>query len=215
MDESRAAAFAAYVESGGTLVLAPRAAVKDRCNAVPERPVPAWLDELAGLEVTDFVSLEAEHSVPVDGGSFHGWYEELTLRGASALASYADGRFAGGAAIAEHATGEGTTVYVGGVADAATLQGLYRTIADRIGLALLKLPQLVEVVPLANDHEDLLVVLNHSDEERTVQLAPGRWQAYLGDGGEGTVTLPPFGVALLGQETMPSRPAAAVADADR
>jgi beta-galactosidase len=215
MDESRAAALAAYVESGGMLVLAPRTAVKDRCNAVPERPVPAWLDELAGLEVSDFMSLEPEHTVQVEGGSFHGWYEELTLRGASTLAAYADGPFAGGAAVAEHATGDGTTVYIGGVADATTLHGLYRALAERAGLTVLDLPPLVEVVPLANDHEELVVVLNHSDEKRSIELAPGRWQAYLGDGGEGTITLPPFGVAVLGQETMPSRPAAAVADADR
>jgi beta-galactosidase len=197
MDESRAAALAAYVAGGGTLVLAPRAGVKDRCNAVPERPVPAWLDELAGLEVTGFMSVD-EGSVGIEGGSFHGWYEELTLHGATALAAYSDGPFAGGAAIAEH----GTTVYVGGVADVATLRRLYRTLAERLDLPLLDLPAGVEAVPLATGDEDLLVLINHGDEEHVVVV------------GDGAVTLPPFGVELVGRETAPS-PAEALADAGR
>jgi len=211
MDESRAAALTAYVAGGGVLVLAPRAGVKDRCNAVPERPFPAWLDELAGLEVTAFMSVDPSDGVSIDNGEFHGWYEELELRGATALAAYADGPFREGAAIAEHPTGDGATVYVAGVADAATLRGLYRTLAERVELPLLALPAGVEAVPLAKDGEELLVLLNHSDEAQHVDLGPGRWQSYLGDAGE----LPPFGVALLGRETAPSRPAAALADADR
>ena len=204
MDESRAAALADYVASGGVLVLAPRTAVKDRCNAVPELPVPAWLDELAGLEVTGFMSVDENDVVTIDGtvsGSFHGWYEELTLRGATALASYGSGPFSGGAAISDHVTGNGATVYVGGVADAETLRALYRTLAERAELALLDLPPSVEAVPLARDGEDLLMLINHGDAEQRVELAPGR-----------TETLEPFGVALLGQETAPRPSAAAVAD---
>jgi len=210
MDESRAAAFAAYVSGGGMLVLAPRTGVKDRCNAVPERPFPAWLDELAGVEVTSFMSVDPGEEVPIDTGTFHGWYEEIALRGATALASYADGPFRGGAAIAECATGDGATVYVAGVADDPTLRELYQSLAERIELPLLALPAGVEAVPLAKDGEELLVLLNHSDQAQHVDLGPGRWQAYLGEGGE----LPPFGVTLLGRETATS-PAAALADADR
>jgi beta-galactosidase len=189
-------------------VLAPRTGVKDRCNAVPERPFPAWLDELAGLEVTAFMSVDPIEAVSIDGGSFHGWFEELELRGATALATYVDGPFDGGAAIAEHAHGDGATVYVAGVADEATLAGFYRTLAERIELPVLDVPAGVEVVPLAKDGEELLVLLNHSSESQRIELGQGRWQAYLGDAAQ----LPPFGVALLGQE-IANRPAAALADA--
>lgn len=218
MDESRAAALAEYVVSGGTLVLAPRAAVKDRCDAVPERPLPAFLDELAGLEVTDFMSVEPAEAVAIEGrvsGSFHGWYEELTLRSATALASYADGPFRDGVSVAEHATGEGSAVYVAGVADVLTLRDLYRGLGQRLELTLLELPAMVEAVPLAKEGEDLVMLLNHADEEQRVTLAPGRWQAYLGEGGEGAITLPAFGVALLGQQAATRPATAAVADADR
>jgi beta-galactosidase len=208
MDESRAAAFEAYVAGGGILVLAPRSAVKDRCNAVPERAVPAWLDGLAGLEVTDFMSVEPADAVAIEGdvaGAFHGWYEELTLRGARALATYAGGPFAAGPAIAEHRTGDGVTIYVAGVGDAATLDSLYRTLAQRAELPVLELPSAVEAVALAKDGEDLLVLLNHTGDEQHVDLGPGSWEAYLGD----PIALPPFGVAVLGQKTAARPPAAA------
>jgi len=62
IDEAVAAGLRSYVEGGGLLVLGPRSAFKDRTNAVPERPLPAWLDELAGLEISDIASF-------LDGGA--------------------------------------------------------------------------------------------------------------------------------------------------
>jgi beta-galactosidase len=110
MDEATATALTGYVEAGGTLVLAPRTSAKDRCNAVPERPLPAWLDELAGLEVVDYASLPEDSSARLAGvgdasfaGEVHGWYEELDLRGGQATATYVDGAFPGTPAVVEHA----------------------------------------------------------------------------------------------------------------
>src|SRR5207247_1542193 len=88
VDEAVAAAFRSYVEGGGQLVLGPRSGFKDRENAVPERPLPAWLDELAGVEVVDVASFLDGRAVRLDGveesgggGAFRGWLEELSLKG--------------------------------------------------------------------------------------------------------------------------------------
>jgi beta-galactosidase len=188
LDEETAAALAGYVEGGGALVLAPRVGVKDRCNAVPERPVPAWLDELAGLEVVDYASV-AEHATAriagVEGvafaGEVRGWYEELELHGGLATARYVDGVFPGSPAVVEHAVGSGRCVYVGGAADVPTLQALYRLLCGEAGLSLLDLPEGVEAVPLVANGGNLLWLLNHSDDEVVV----------------GTVTLAPLDVVLV------------------
>ena len=197
MDESTAAALDAYVRAGGVLVLAPRAGIKDRCNAVPERPVPAWLDELVGLEVTEFMSVAAEDGAAIAGsidGKLLGWYEHVEPSSATALASYVDGPFAGTPAITERAAGEGMAIYVAGAADASTLAALYALLAERGGLPVLDLPSDVEAVPLARDDQDLVVLLNHSDERRVVRLASGEQR------------LEPLGVALV--ELVRSQPAA-------
>jgi beta-galactosidase len=184
LDEATAAALTAYVEDGGLLVLAPRAGVKDRCNATPERPLPAWLDALSGLEVVDYASVAVDGAVRIGGaveGQLHGWYEELELRDAAPLAVYGDGPFAGSAAVAERAAGRGRVVYLAGAADLSTLVALYRLVCGTAGLPLLSLPEDVEAVPLRNGGGNgLLFLLNHADEERVV----------------GNVTLEPLGIAL-------------------
>jgi beta-galactosidase len=196
MDEATAAALTRYVEAGGTLVLAPRTGVKDRCNAVPERPLPAWLDELAGLEVVDYASLPEDSSARLAGvggasfaGEVHGWYEEVELHGGRATATYVDGAFPGTPAVVEQSVGAGRCVYLAGVASASTLQALYRQLCDDVGLRLLELPEGVEAVPMVANGGDLLMLLNHGDDEAILDL------------GSGPVTLEPLGVALVDSPT--------------
>jgi len=201
VDESVASRLTEFVRSGGTLVLAPRTGIKDRCNAVPERPLPAWLDELVGLQVTDYMSRDPAESVQIgDGveGELHGWYEELELATATPLATYVTGPFAGTAAIAERVLDAGRAVYVGGVGDAATLSALYRLLCGRAGVPLLDVPGEVEAVPLARtDGKHVLALLNHAEEERAVELGSGDWNARLGSRAGTRVVLEPFGVALV------------------
>ncbi len=200
LDPALAESLRAYAKAGGCLVLGPRAGVRDRCNVVPERALPAWLDELAGVEVTDFASLLDEREVRfvgVDGlpaGTFRGWVEELQLSGARALALYAEGDFAETTAIASHAVGKGRVVYLGGAAELETLLGIYGVLAPEAGLSLRDLPEGVEAVPLEGPR---LFLLNHADEERVVALDGPRRDLVSGTTAAGSVRLAPFAVALL------------------
>jgi beta-galactosidase len=218
MDESTAAALAGYVQAGGLLVLTPRTGMKDRCNAVPERTLPAWLDEVLGLEVTDFMSVAPDDAVRIAGengaldGDLHGWYEQVEPTTASALAIYASGPFAASPAITAHELGEGTAVYVAGVADSTTLGRLYRLLCGRAGVAVLDVPSDVEAVPLAREDQELLVLLNHSDEERVVRLGPGDRRVHLGRETDAGVRIEPLGVALVEVETSQRAARGAVAD---
>jgi beta-galactosidase len=203
VDEALAAALHGYVEAGGTLVLAPRAGVKDRCNVVPELPFPALLAGLAGVEVVDVASvLDADpvQFAGVDGspdGAFHGWYEQVEpAADARALAIYEDGEFAETPAIVSHPVGEGRVLYVAGAADQATLDRLYRAVAPEAGIAVAELPDGVECIQLRGA-ETLLVLLNHADEERDVPLDGGRRDLLAGVDHDRSIRLAPFGVAVL------------------
>jgi beta-galactosidase len=205
VDEAVAAALGSYVEGGGLLVLGPRSGFKDRTNAVPERPLPAWLDELAGLEVSDIASfldgrlIEIEH---VDSGAvaeLRGWFEELSLKYARAVYRHLDRDFAGSAAIAMNAVGAGRVVYIGGAATQATLDELYRWLAREAALDVFEAPEDVEVVRLCRPGtaKVLMFLLNYAPEERTISIS-GALQTRL-DGvlDAGSLALGPYGVALL------------------
>ena len=218
MDESLAATLTEYVRGGGVLVLAPRTAVKDRCNAIPERPQPAWLDALAGLEVTDYMSVDPDDRVAIAGengaalaGALCGWYERVEPAAAATLAVYAEGPFAGTPAVTANLVGDGRAVYLAGVADKAALRHLYLLLADRVGLALRDLPTDVEAAALTGESSELLLLLNYSDEERVVDLGASDWRARIGVAAGGRIVLEPQGLALLETERAP-QPAAPLAD---
>ncbi len=198
VDADTAAALTAYVRDGGRLVLAPRAAVRNRSGAVPDRPLPAWLDELVGARVRDYISGSAEQAVRFGGsdgarppGEYHGWFEELDVADAEVAAVYLDGPFAGTPALTDRREGHGVATYLAGVADLRTLRALYARLAVETGLAPVELPDGVELVRARNAADDQLVfLLNHSAEERAVVLAEA----------DGTVTLPAYGVSVLSPE---------------
>ena len=191
VDEALADALRAYVERGGTLVLAPRAGVKDRDNVVPEQPPPAWLGELAGVELVEIASLldggEARFT-GVDGirpGAFHGWYEQIEPAGARVLALYENGDFAETPAVTANTVGAGRVLYLAGAADLTTLKAVYGTVAREAGLPATELP------------ETLVVLLNHAGEERTIALDGGRRELLAGIEHAHRIQLAPFGVAVL------------------
>jgi beta-galactosidase len=196
--EPVAARLREYVDAGGTLVVGPRAGVRDPGGAVPDCTTPARLDGLLGIRVTDIASRNA--TVQVDGsisGTFEAWFEELDASDAVALATYADGDFAGGAAVSERRAGLGAAVYVAGAADAELLESLFRMLAERLELQLFDLPRDVELIPLRRGDEELFFALNHGDRAHDIGLANGSWRDVIG----GTVgvrfVIPRLDVVLL------------------
>jgi beta-galactosidase len=203
VDEELAAALRRYVEPGGTLVLAPRCGVKDRCNVAPEEPLPGLLGELAGVELVDIASVLDEGEArfagvdAIPGGAFRGWYEQIEPTTARALALYEEGDFAETAAVTVNDIGSGRVFYIAGVAVAETLKRLYAAIASGAGLATSEPPDGIETVTLERNGETLLVLLNHRDEERFIALDERSRDLVSGAEHEGGIRLGPFGVAVL------------------
>jgi beta-galactosidase len=198
IDELSCAWLRTYTEAGGTLVVGPHAGVRDQNGAVPARALPAWLDELLGVEVIDISS--SEESARVEGsisGAFAGWFEELAIRDATTLATYADGDFAGQTAISERRCGSGLAIYVGGVGDDGVLDALFRTLCERFELPLVEVPPDVELIPLRRPAERLLFALNHGDREQSIVLADSTWRDLIGGAVGNQFMIPKLEVVLL------------------
>ena len=203
VDETIAERLEAFVSAGGSLVLAPRSAVRDRSGAVPERPLPAWLDAVAGLHVTDYACLddgvEARFG-PTNGaragGALHGWIEELDAFDAEVVGRFVDGPFTGMPAITQR---EGAT-YLAGCADDATLTSLYLDLCTRCELATMELPPGVESVRCANDGGELLFLFNHTPTARTIPVGDLRRELLSGDLVETTITVAGHDLAVLAPE---------------
>ena len=205
IDEMVADALRSYVVGGGLLVLGPRSGFKDRTNAVPERPLPAWLDELAGLEVSDIASfldgraIEVEHVESRAVAEFRGWAEELSLKGARPVYRYRKGDFAGTAAVATNDVGAGRVVYIGGATTEPTLDEFYGRLAREAALDVLEVPEDVELIRLRKPDSgtELMFLLNYAQEERAISI-PGAPASHLDGELEGdSLVLQPYGVALL------------------
>jgi beta-galactosidase len=205
VDDAVAAGLRSYVEGGGLLVLGPRSGFKDRANAVPERPLPAWLDELAGLEVSDIASfldgrvVQLEHVATGAEAEFRGWFEELSSKGAQTVYRYRDDDFAGSPAVAINAVGAGRVVYIGGVATQETLDELYRWLAREAMLDVFAVPEDVESVRLRRPDSgaELMFLLNYAHEERAISIPHGHASHLDGALEAGSLVLGPHGVALL------------------
>jgi beta-galactosidase len=199
--EPVAARLQEYVDSGGTLVVGPHAGVREPSGAVPERRTPALLDGLLGIRVTDIAS--RKQRVVLEGtisGTFDDWFEELDVADATALATYADGDFAGGVAISERRTGLGAAVYVAGAAGGALLESVFRLLAERLGLQVFELPAEVELIPLRRSGEELVFAINYGDSAQGLDLANGSWRDLIGGTVGDRFVIPKLDVLFLRRE---------------
>jgi len=172
----------------------------------------------AGLEVVDYLSFDADERMAIAGndgaalaGELHGWFERVEIARAVPLAVYAEGPFEGAPAVTVNEVGDGRVVYLAGVPDGAALRHLYLLLSNRAGLPLLDLPADVEAAPLTGETTELLLLFNHSDEERAVDVGHAAWHARIGTTTGGKVVLEPRGLAFLEAERA-SHPAAPLAD---
>lgn len=200
-----AARLRAWVEAGGTLVLTFRSGVKDASNMVFDAPLPGPLAELAGVQVTDYTAL-----LPEDGGSPRGgagklaltvgearytlsagvWMDELEPHGAEVIAHYRGEPYDGAPAITLHRAGAGRVFYVGTSLDDTGHDLLLRAVLAAAGVAAgPRAPDGVELVRRVHEGADHWFILNHSDQQRTVELPAAGTDLLTGNEIEGSVAL--------------------------
>jgi beta-galactosidase len=197
-----------FVRAGGVLLLTARSGVKDETNAVIDRPLPGLLSDLCGLEVEEYDSLpagwlnELEFILPeLEGGprvSASIWADVLTPKGASVVANYSRGYYAGSPAITMNRYGKGWAIYVGTFGDLALYKKLSSWMIQLAGVyPVLRAPQGIEVTERWQDGKKILFLLNHTQNRMEVMLDQ-RYANLLSDTEvEGKILLEPLDVLLL------------------
>lgn len=194
LSDAAAASLSAYVRGGGHLYVGCFSGVADGHHLIRTGGYPGGLTGVLGVRVTEFLPLLDGRSVTLDGfaGPATGtrWSEDLQLRGAEVLASYAGGN----PAVTRHGFGDGTGWYCSTRLDAKALATLVGQVLDAAGVSVQGLPPGVESVRRGG----WTFLFNHGDEPRDV---PATGLDLLTDTrAEGSLTLPPGGVAVLRPE---------------
>jgi beta-galactosidase len=187
-----------FVERGGTLVLSFFSGIVDERDHVRLGGYPGPFRRLLGIVVPEFWPHAAGETrqVTLDGVDYSCelWSDWIELEGADAVAVFRDGWLSGRPAV----TRNGSAWYLGTQLNPAGMEALVGKIAQATGVAPpLAAPRGVEVVQREGEGRSFLFLLNHSAEEATVELT-GTHRDLLGDADCGrTLTLEPFGAAVL------------------
>ncbi len=197
-----------FVEAGGVLVVTPRTGVKDKTNAVVNQVLPGLLAELCGVEVEEYVSMpddldgELEFTLPnLDSKprvSAQVWCDVLKPNGATVVARYSRDFYAGKPALTLNQYGQGQVVYVGSMGD-ELFSHTADWLLDLAGIQpLLTTPEGVEVSERWQGDQQLLFVLNHTEQEQEVTLDKP-YKDLLNNSAPvaGKITLAPLDVLIL------------------
>jgi beta-galactosidase len=198
-----------YVEGGGRLLVSFFSGIVDEHDAVHPGPYPGALRDVLGLTVEEFHPLRAGELVDIvaAGGDAARvgtlpadvWSEAVVPAGCEVVLAFGTGPDAGGAALTRHHLGAGTAWYLATRPDQAGLAAILDLVIDDAGLpAAPAVPAGVEVVRRATDTASWLFLINHRTDQVTVA---GRGHDLLTDRMyDGTVPLPPGGVAVLREQ---------------
>ena len=194
-----------FVQQGGTFIAGFRLGVKDEYSRIVDMPLPGLLRDVMGCELLDYEPIYGDkHSVQFSG-SLAGakadctvWADILKPSSAETLATYADGQYAGHAAITSNAVGKGRAVYVGCHLEPADLARVLLTLLASAGLQPKhQVPPGVEITTRQAGQQNWTFVLNHTDAHQSVSLN-GTWRdVHGGAATSGPIDMPPYGVRVL------------------
>lgn len=203
--DATAANLEAFVKNGGHLVLGPRSGMKNSYNGLQPARQPGPLVSLLGGRVEQFYALNSK--VPVYGtlgnGTASVWAEllrELSPE-TEALLHYgnSNGWLDNQPAVLTRKVGDGRITYVGAWLDNSLLNRLVHLWLQEKSIKphIPEVPEDVEVCSRISGQRQVLILISHSYEKRTVRL-PKLMSSVLDDGEEvSEAVLDPFCVLVV------------------
>jgi beta-galactosidase len=200
-----------YVRGGGVLVTDTRTAVKDETNLAHDRTLPGLLAPALGIEIDEYESMglgiedeaEVEYGLraPELGGDFTAIKQAdwITPGKAETIATYKKPHLADFAAVTRHRYDNGVGWYVGTVVKEAEFYDalLAKVLVDADVEPLVDPPAGVEVSLRKGQDHELLFVINHTDESKTLEVPDRKKELLTGKTTDGELELEPFGVAVI------------------
>jgi beta-galactosidase len=208
LPDALAQRLSAYVENGGVLLADCRTGVKDETNLCHARTLPGLLSDALGIQIEEYEAIANDLSFAIHGlapldGEFTAihYADWITLAGAEALSAFKGWHIQDAPAATRHHRGKGVGYYVGTVVkEPAFYDALIADlcIKARIAPPEITLPDGVELSVRKGDGKEVLFLLNHTQEEQTLDLPGGLTNLLSGEDAGRGITLDRFGVAVLG-----------------
>jgi beta-galactosidase len=188
-----------FVAGGGTLGVSFWSGIVDGRDHVFAEGYAGPLRGVLGLAVEE-VDTGRAGTIRTEDGDLFGWdrwSDVIELRGADAIASYADGPHAGAPAVTRHEFGRGAAYYLGTRPEEAYVRLWLERVCAEAGLAPpLSAPPGVEVVRREGSDRSFLFALNHRDEAVEIGLTGSGVELVSGERVE-ELRLEPLGVAVV------------------
>jgi len=188
-----------YVKNGGNLILTFRSGVKNWQNVMTTKTFPGDLKELVGGSVYEYTVIDEKEKIDVKllnnslTYKVQNFCEKLILDGASVLAEYSSGPYAGSAAVLENNYFNGKVVYTG--AD------LEKKAIEELVFHLVSKPKYIassdiEILVRRKNNKNFIFVMNHS--QRSIEVSGIYGKDLITDKDiKGKFSIEPFGVRII------------------
>jgi beta-galactosidase len=193
-----------YVASGGVLLTCYRTGVKDETGLCHARTLPGLLAEALGITIEEYESTSQLYSV-VGRDALQGDYtatayaDWISPGGAEVLAGYTQWHLKPFAAATRNHFKKGVAYYVGSVIQEPEFYD--RLIAEVLRAAgvepIVQPPEGVEVSVRESDRARLLFLLNHTEEQKVVEIPAGKRELLTGSETQDRLELGPYDVAVI------------------
>lgn len=210
--DDNAKILADYIQNGGVLLTDCRTGVKDETNLAYARTLPGLLSEPLGIQIEEYESLrlgisdDRETTYLLKGEKpFTGqltavkYADWIIPKSAKVLVKYDEPHLRDFAAVTRNKHGIGIGWYVGTIVRDESFydQLIGQLLIDAKVKPLVSPPAGVEVAMRADDEHELMFVINHTDQDRQVNVPGDLHEVLTNSTASDELQLKAFGVAVL------------------
>ena len=195
------AAFDAFTQGGGHLLVTYFSGVVDENDHVRTGGYPGAFRELLGVRADEFRPLLADQEVAVSGEGLPAmtgtlWTEPVVADGADVLAAFTSGPSDGFAAVTRAERGEGAAWYVSTELDPAGRRAVVHALTSAAGVAApVSASAGIEVVVRRTEDAEYVFAMNHAGTDGTLDAAGT--DLLTGSSTQSPTTVPAHGVVVL------------------
>jgi len=202
LSEPQAANLVSYVEAGGTVVVSFWSGIVDEHDAVYLGPYGGPLRPLMGCDVLDVAPIPVGETLEFqwdsgENGVGDFWADVLAERDGQVVARITRGALSGRPVVVETTYGRGRTYYVGCRLGPNALAHLFARVPALRGKTSVQPGSGVERVVRVGDDARYEFLINHSAEERKIDVAAHGLELLTGMELGSFVALKPAGVAII------------------